>query len=409
MLLTTQEQSADFGSRLLSLPTHQDSRRSVQSEWEKGVSTGSVLAELHDFLEIVKKKTAYHAGYPLNLAYDYSALLQLLEFSILNMGDPYVDSNYGSHSRVFEKKVLAFFSELYKIAEADFWGYVTSGGTEGNLYGIFLGREVYPNGILYFSEDTHYSIPKAAKLFGIEHVIVQSLPNGEISYQHLQQLLHQNRARPAIINLNIGTTMKGAIDNVDRVLAILEELNIQNHYIHCDAALSGMMLPFLPGAPQVDFTKPLGSISVSAYKFVGAPIPCGVVLTRKEFVKKVEINIEYIGSKDTTILGARNGHTPLFLWYSLRTKGYQGLRQEVETCIQNARYLFERLEFMHHPCLLNSYSTTVYFQKPPEKIVKKWQLATQADWAHLIVMQNITKSKLDEFLYDMWESCPLIS
>ncbi len=368
----------------------------------------SELREITEFLAHIEQKTAFHAGYPLNLSYDYTPLLKLLKFSLLNMGDPFVDSNYGSHSREFEKKVLAFFSELYKIPAENFWGYVTSGGTEGNLYGIYLGREVYPEGILYLSQDSHYSITKAARLFKIKHVIIPSQPNGEMDYEHLEKMLRANRAHPAIINLNIGSTMRGAIDDLDRVLEILEQVGIQEHYIHCDAALSGMMLPFLPGAPQINFTKKVASISVSAYKFLGCPIPCGVVLTQKEFVEKIQTDIEYIGSKDTTILGARNGHTPILMWYVLKMKGYAGLTQETETCIMNANYLLGRLRSAEYPCTLNPFSTTVVFKKPPEIVVRKWQLATEKDWAHIVVMQNIDKNKIDLFLSDMLETCALV-
>lgn len=367
-----------------------------------------IFEELPELLAKLQQKSAFHAGYPLNLSYDYKPLLKLLEFSVLNMGDPYVDSNYGSDSRKFEKRVLAFFADLYRIESEDFWGYVTSGGTEGNLYGIYLGREVYPEGILYLSEDTHYSVVKAARLFRIPTAFVPSQANGEIDYDRLEEMLEQNRSYPAIINLNIGTTMKGAIDNVDRVLAILEKLKIHKHYIHCDAALSGMILPFIPNAPQVNFSKQIGSISVSAYKFLGCPIPCGAILTKKEFVTKIETSIEYIGSKDTTILGARNGHTPIFLWYAIQTKGIQGIIDEVETCLANAKYLRDRLLELEYPCLLNDFSTTVAFQKPPEKIVKKWQLATLDNWAHIVVMQNINKAKIDLFFQDMLELCPLV-
>ena len=374
---------------------------------EEYMST-KLLEDLPELLSNLKQRSTYHAGYPLNLAYDYTPLLPLLEFSILNMGDPFVDSIYGNHSREIEKQVLAYFADLYRIEEENFWGYVTSGGTEGNLYGIFLGREVYPDGILYLSQDSHYSVTKAARLFKIKHIVIRSQENGEIDYNHLEEMLDQNRNRPAIINLNIGTTMKGAIDNPDTVLGILEKLNIEQHYIHCDAALSGMILPFLNGAPQVNFTRPLGSVSVSAYKFLGSPIPCGVVLTKKEFIEKIETNIEYIGSKDTTILGARNGHTPIFLWYAIQSKGYDGLQQEVQSCIQNSQYLFERLRSTDYPCILNPFSTTVVFQKPPERIIRKWQLATAENWSHIVVMQNVDKHKIDTFFQDMLETCPLV-
>lgn len=359
------------------------------------------LEELSDFFTKMKRKSKFHAGYPYNLSYDYTPVFKFLELSLNNLGDPFIESNYGINSRKFEQEVLGFFANLYQIPEDDSWGYVTACGTEGNLYGIFVGREVYPDGILYSSQDTHYSVAKAARLFRIEHIVVNSQKTGEMDYVHFENMITKNCNRPAIINLNIGTTMKGAIDNLDIVLDILARNNIQDYYIHCDGALSGMMLPFIADAPQVNFTKPIGSISISGHKFIGSPLPCGVVLTRKVFLEKVETNIEYIGSKDTTILGSRNGHSPLFFWYALKTRGYEGLAKEVDLCVKNAQYLFSLLRQLNYPCMLNDFSNTVVFEKPPEYMVKKWQLATQGDWAHIVVMQNIDRCKIDTFVDEL--------
>ena len=51
-------------------------------------------------------------------------------------------------------------------------------------------------------------------------------------------------SKPALINVNIGTTFKGAIDNVNKIRNIVEENNIIS-YIHCDAALFGGYLSYL--------------------------------------------------------------------------------------------------------------------------------------------------------------------
>lgn len=40
-------------------------------------------------------------------------------------------------------------------------------------------------------------------------------------------------------------------------------------------------MPFIRQAPMVSFRKPIGSVSVSGHKFIGAPVPCGVVITRQ--------------------------------------------------------------------------------------------------------------------------------
>jgi histidine decarboxylase len=54
--------------------------------------------------------------------------------------------------------------------------------------------------------------------------------------------------------------------------------------------------------------------------------------------------------------------------------------------------------------LLNSYSTTVVFPKPAAEIVKKWQLATEGDLAHVVVMQNHCDSKIDDLIFDLISS-----
>lgn len=50
-----------------------------------------------------------------------------------------------------------------------------------------------------------------------------------------------------LIYVFVGTTYKGAIDDVDMILQILENCGYSNdkYYIHCDAALYGLIVPFI--------------------------------------------------------------------------------------------------------------------------------------------------------------------
>jgi histidine decarboxylase len=100
-----------------------------------------------------------------------------------------------------------------------------------------------------------------------------------------------------------------------------------------------MMMPFIKQAPMVTFKKPIGSVSVSGHKFVGAPVPCGVTITRMRYVMALSSDVEYLNSRDATIMGSRNGHAPIYLWYTLTLKGYEGIRQDVERCMRNAHIL----------------------------------------------------------------------
>lgn len=64
--------------------------------------------------------------------------------------------------------VLNWFARLWEIDEQDYWGYITNCGTEGNLHGILVGRENLPDGVLYASRETHYSVFKAARMYRMD-------------------------------------------------------------------------------------------------------------------------------------------------------------------------------------------------------------------------------------------------
>ncbi|TVU32972.1 hypothetical protein EJB05_24740, partial [Eragrostis curvula] len=369
---------------------------------EREAAMASILAR---YRRCLAERTKHHLGYPFNLEFDYGALAQLQHFAINNIGDPFIESNYGVHSRQFEVGVLDWFASLWDLETDRYWGYVTTGGTEGNLHGILAGREIFPNGILYASRESHYSVFKAARMYRMECVKVETLVSGQMDGADFAKRLFENRDRPAIINVNVGSTVKGAVDDLDLVIKTLEENGFQNRfYIHCDGALSGLMMPFVKQAPRISFKKPVGSISVSGHKFVGCPMPCGVLITRVEHINDLATNVEYIASRDATITGSRNGHAAIILWYTLNRKGYRGFQKDVEVCLRNANYLKDRLKDAGISTMLNELSSTVVFERPKdEEFVRRWQLACEGNISHIVVMPNVTIDQLDKFINELME------
>jgi histidine decarboxylase len=364
------------------------------------------ILEAYD--KFLQQRSVVHFGYPYNLMYDHSELYQFMKYSINNLGDPFVPSNYGIHSRQFECAVIDFFAQLWNMPPESYWGYVTTSGTEGNLHGILLARECHPDAILYTSNETHYSVFKAARYYRMDLNSIPTLAMGEINYDLLAQELDRNRHVPAIINVNIGTTVKGAVDDIDRIIQILQDLGIprERYHIHCDGALFALMMPFIDDAPKIDFqTKPIDSIAVSGHKMLGCPMPCGVAVCRKEHVQKVEQHIDYLNSVDTTIMGSRNGQAALYMWYSLRKKGLDGIQRDVVHCMNTARYLRDKLLEASFTCRLNDLSSTVVLERPvDDKFVKRWQLACEDDIAHVVVMPNVTRQKIDQFVNELCQS-----
>ncbi len=339
-------------------------------------------------------------GYPCNQDFDYSDLLPFLEYSLNNVGDPFHDSNFRSNTHEIEREVIARFASLMRLEQEQAWGYVTSGGTEGNMYGIYMGRELFPDGVVYFSQDTHYSVLKILRVLNVRNIMIKSQENGEIDYEDLRETIRIHRDAPVIFMANIGSTMKGAVDDVSRVRGILDDLAVTNAYIHADAALSGMILPFVDDPQPYGFDAGFDSVSISGHKLIGCPLPCGVVLTKRDYVARIARSIEYVGVLDTTLPGSRSGLTPLMLWYAFERLGMDGFRELVREMLAVAGYAVERFGEFGIPAWRHKNSVTVVFPRPPAEVMRKWQIAPLGDIAHIITMPHVTREMVNEFVDD---------
>ena len=356
---------------------------------------------LDDLYGTICRESTTFIGYPCNALFDYSPLFPFLGFPINNVGDPFVPSNFHLNTHAFEREVLGIFQQLTHAPADSFWGYVSSGGTEGNMYGIFLARELYPDGLVYYSEDTHYSVNKILRCLHVRNIMIKSCPDGRIDLEDLHETVRIHRDVPPIIFANVGTTMKGAVDDLEGIRKIMEDLAIHRYYIHADAALSGMILPFVEEPQPWDFRAGLDSMAISGHKMVGSPLPCGVALAKKSNVDRIARNIEYVGTLDTTVLGSRSAITPLFLWYAFRTVGLEGFRRWVRECFEVADYAIEQFGRIGRHAWRHPNSVTVVFDRPSMKVTKKWQLAVHNDVAHVITMPHVTRERIDRLIDDV--------
>jgi len=357
--------------------------------------------KLDQFLERLDKVASREIGYPVAFDFDYSALIPFLSYSLNNAGDPFTPMTYLLNSHDFEREVVSFYAKAARAPDDQWWGYVTNGSTEGNLYGLYLGRELLPDGIVYFSQDSHYSVGKNLHFLNMRHIMIRSQANGEIDYEDLRETLRIRRDAPPIIFANIGTTMKEARDDIGVIRSILDDLAIENRYIHCDAALCGGYAAYLDPRPAWDFQDGADSIAISGHKFIGSPIPCGVVLARRGHVERIGHSVAYIGSLDTTISGSRNGFTPLLLWYAIRSLGHEGLKRRIEASLQTAAYAEKEFRKAGMEAWRNPQALTVVFPQPPGAVRDKWQLASAGGSSHLICMPHIRREQIDELIRDI--------
>lgn len=346
-------------------------------------------------------------GYPADTGFDFSPLYRFLSLHLNNLGDPFRPRGTGHHTHELEREVVTQFATWARAPAGDVWGYVTSGSTEGNLHGLLLARELFPEAVVYHSADSHYSVTKAARLLRVGSCVVRSSSDGCLDLEHFTDEVRRHAGRPAIVVANIGTTMKGAIDDLHGVVAALDSCGVSERYIHADAALSGLLLPFLDNAPPWDFAAGADSISVSGHKMLGCPFPCGVSLARASNVAGIGREVAYTASLDTTISGSRNAFAPLFLWYALRVLGEGGFRERARRCLELAEYARGKLVAAGANAWRHPHANTVVFDRPADAVVRKWCLATEGRLAHIVAMPQVTREQIDELAGDAAASGPV--
>ena len=161
-----------------------------------------------------------------------------------------------------------------------------------------------------------------------------------------------------------------------------------------------MILPFVDDPQPFGFDSGIDSIAISGHKLIGSPLPCGVVVTKKEYTAQIGRAIEYVGALDTTLLGSRNAITPVIIWYSLTKHGREGFRQIVARMLDNAEYAVQQFNANGIPAWRAKNSATVVFPRPSPYVLFQWQLAPLGDIAHLITMPHVTREMIDQVIAD---------
>lgn len=374
------------------------------------VRTASVvdqrLADLRNDLEAARLR---NIGFPGAVDFDYTALAPFLTRELLNnVGDPYVDGIGRNHTKQFEREVVEMLADVFRAPADDRWGYVTSGGTEGNFWALRLAQRAFPGRprpVVYFNERAHYSIPKIVRDLGLDAVSIRADRFDQIDYDDLHDQVGRRRDRPVVVAATIGTTMSEAVDDVRVIGRVLDRLDVRERFIHADAALAGLPLGLLEPneRPGFDFADGADTVSISGHKFPGSPSPSGVVIARRSLCERYARAVSYTGSPDTTVAGSRSGHAALILWYALHQHGVAGHRRRAREARELAAYTHAQLAQLGWPAFRYPLAFTVMLRTPPAQVLDRgWVLASSDDgWCHLMTMPGVTIGVIQDFLADM--------
>ncbi|MFI6449712.1 pyridoxal phosphate-dependent decarboxylase family protein [Kitasatospora sp. NPDC050543] len=161
-------------------------------------------------------------------------------------------------------------------------GHLTTSGTIANLEALFVARQSHPGKGIAHSAEAHYTHGRMCGVLGVESHAVPVDDRGRMDLDALEELLRTGRIGTVV--LTAGTTALGAVDPIDRALALRERYGVR---MHVDAAYGGFFTLLagadgaegLPEAPWRAIAE-CDSIVVDPHKHGLQPYGCGAVLFR---------------------------------------------------------------------------------------------------------------------------------
>ena len=374
-------------------------------------------ARLDEFAGNMVTGRSSDMGYPMNQKIQIVGFYKWFAGSGLNLtmvnnaGDPFdtVSTHLKLNTLMFEREVIEKLGPLYGFDEDNLWGFVTFSGTDGNNHGIYFGSKYLEKKtglkpVVYVSESAHYSSARLADLQNLELAVIPADVHGRMIPEELEKALRPDR--PALVIYALGTTFKGGIDDMDALNSVLDRHPDVTVYRHIDAALFGGYLPYTQYKDMVNRkVHPFDSIAISGHKFFGLDEPAGLFLTTRAMRDSQDRNeISYLNCSMPTISCSRSAMTPLKLWWILQHTSKENFQAQSEGMLENAAWLKKELDQIGWDAWLEPMSNTIYFRRPAQAIVRKYDLAPDYDarlggeLSHIVVMQHVTKERLKGFL-----------
>ena len=324
-----------------------------------------------------------------------------------------------------EREVLDVLAvDIFKAQPKSYDGYISPGGTEANIQAIWMYRNYFNYKLganlqeiaILASEDTHYSIPKAANLLMLDWLkIPVDFYTREIDTFQLENIIIKAKEKGKkyfIVISNMGTTMFGAIDDPNDYIQVLEKHRLE-YKIHIDGAYGGFIYPFSNKESELNFENPkISSVTIDAHKMLQAPYGTGIFLCRKGLIENVITKeAEYIEGMDLTLCGSRSGSNAVAVWMILFTYGPFGWCEKVRVLQMRTQWLCDQLDELKVAYFREPFMNIVTIQAEfiKESLVKKFDLVPQKHngdnlWYKIVIMDHVEVDHLSTFITDLKES-----
>lgn len=274
-----------------------------------------------------------------------------------------------------ELEVIQKLCSLYGYDEKSD-GVFTSGGSQSNISALLfardwycknkLGYDVKKHGLpenycklrIYTSEISHFSMEKGAHLLGLGYDAVVKVPvddKQKMDACALEKLIGQdleNGNLPFCVVATIGTTDYGSIDPMSEISSVCQKYGL---WLHADAAYGSAVILSSKYAQRVAGFNLCDSITVDFHKMFLLPISCSAVLLKDASnFEALELHADYLNREEdeedgyTNLVGKSLQTTRRFdalkVWVSFKMRGKDGWGEIIDTCMENAAYLYSRLK-----------------------------------------------------------------
>ncbi|HEX9943494.1 MAG TPA: aminotransferase class I/II-fold pyridoxal phosphate-dependent enzyme [Thermoanaerobaculia bacterium] len=186
-----------------------------------------------------------------------------------------------------EANVVAWFCQIAGYPP-EARGTLTSGGSLANWTALVTARrerlpEDFLKGVLYASDQVHYSVAKGAILAGFPEANVRAVPSDDLFRLRpdaLEAMVEEDRRRgltPFLIAASAGTTNTGAVDPLPELADLAARHGL---WLHVDAAYGGFFLLTEEGRRVMRGIERADSIVLDPHKGLFLPYGTGAVLVR---------------------------------------------------------------------------------------------------------------------------------
>ncbi|KAF4537614.1 Glutamate decarboxylase [Lasiodiplodia theobromae] len=311
---------------------------------------------------------------------------RILQYSVNTWDQGFMDKLYASTNAVhvyqvspalalIEKHTTTQLAHLFGFNGPYAGGISQPGGSASNATSVVVARNtLYPETkrsgihgsdrrfVLFTSAHGHYSLEKAAQMFGFGSDAVRAVPvdgDGRMDVAELEKMVAAAKAggeTPFYVNATAGTTVMGSFDPIDGIADVCARHGL---WLHVDGSWGGPVAfnadvrrERLRGVERAD------SVAFTPHKMLGVPVTCSFLLAKdlRHVRKAMTLPAGYLFHnedelEDTNVLYDLADFTPqcgrkgeaLKLFLAWLSAGSAGFSDRIRTAFERGELLYSLL------------------------------------------------------------------